>query len=159
MLCLMVMAGGAGCYVYEPVQAPAPRIGEEVRVDLTGAGRDHLRDRAGLLTEQLAGVVLGSDATNLSLQVRLRGEQLGFGDGFFVDTLTVPRADIDEVGVKHLSGSRTAFAVAGAAGLVAAAFTLFSADEAGGGTGEPPSEFDLIQLVKWGQRLLGGATR
>lgn len=138
----------AGCYQYQPVEAPAPSIGEEVRVELTGAGQDRLQATRAIPFSELTGSVLSSSTQELLLQVELDSRRLGYGSGTVTDTIRVPRADVREVGVRTLSKNRSLFAAG--VGLVAAAgvYALFTAElfSEGSGEGGGPIEFLKIPL-------------
>lgn len=138
----------AGCYQYQPVEAPAPSIGDEVRVELTGAGQDRLQTTRAIPFSDLTGSVLSSSTQELLLQVELDSRRLGYGSGTVTDTVRVPRADVREVGVRTLSKNRSL--VAAGVGLVAAAgiYALFTAElfSDGGGEGGGPIEFLKIPV-------------
>lgn len=142
-----VVVGLAGCFTYQPVDAPGPAIGDEVRVELTGAGQDHLMARRALALPELTGRLLGqSDADGLLLQVRLSPERLGHGTETVVDTVRVPRSDIRGVGVRTLSKDRTI--VAAALGVVgfAGAYGLFRARRSSSG-GDGPGDGDVFIVI------------
>jgi len=154
-----VLAGALllqGCYSYHSVETPAPAIGEQVRVELTGAGQDRLRDNDGLLQSEVAGTVLSSSPEEIALLVHLDGERLGFGQGAFVDTLNVARTDARDIGVRTFSRGRTALAVLAGIGVVAGAFQTFTADKSGTGTPDPGTEFDGISIIEAAKWLRGG---
>lgn len=138
----------AGCYQYQPVQAPAPSIGERVRVELTGAGQDRLQATRAIPFSELSGSVLSSTTQEILLQVQLDSRRLGYGSGTVTDTVRVPRADVREVGVRTISRNRSIFAAAVSVVAVAGIYALFTAElfsDSDGG-GRSPPEFLKIPL-------------
>lgn len=138
----------AGCYQYQPVEAPAPSIGEQVQVQLTGAGQDRLQATRAIPFSELSGSVLSSSTQELLLQVELDSRRLGYGTGTVTDTIRVPRADVREVGVRTLSKNRSLFAAGVGLVAVAGIYALFTAElfsDNGGETGGPV-EFLRIPL-------------
>ena len=128
-LLLLALSGSASaCYHYQPVDAPAPAVGERVRVELTGAGQDRLLETQAIPFETLTGRVVESDARNLLLEVQLEASRLGFGSGTVIDTVQVARVDLRQVGVREISTGRSIFAGAVAVGAVAGIYALFSAE-------------------------------
>ncbi len=138
----------AGCYRYEPVQAPAPSIGEQVKVELTGAGQDRLQATRAIPFSELTGSVLSSTTQDIMLQVELDSRRLGYGSGTVTDTVRVPRADVREVGVRTLSRNRSLFAAGVAVVAVAGIYALFTADLFSDDNTQPrsPPEFLKIPL-------------
>lgn len=136
-----------GCFTYRPVDAPGPVAGDEVRVELTGAGRDNLMARRALALPELTGRLLGQDdADGLLLQVSLSPERLGYGTETVVDTVRIPRSDIRELGVRTLSRDRTIVAAALGVVGVTGAYGLFQARRSSSGGGGP-GDGDVFTVV------------
>lgn len=138
----------AGCYQYQSVEAPAPNIGERVRVELTGAGQDRLQATRAIPFSELTGSVLSSSTQEILLQVELDSRRLGYGSGSVTDTIRVPRADVREVGVRTLSRNRSLFAAGIGLVAVAGIYALFTAELFSDNDGSPrsPPEFLKIPL-------------
>jgi hypothetical protein len=138
----------AGCYQYQPVEAPAPSIGEQVKVELTGAGQDRLQATRAIPFSELSGSVLSSSTQELLLRVELDSRRLGYGTGTVMDTIRVPREDVREVGVRTLSRNRSIFAAGVAVVAVAGIYALFTADLFSENSTQPrsPPEFLKIPL-------------
>lgn len=133
-----LLAPLGGCFSYRPVEAPGPTPGERVRVELTGAGQDALMTRRALAMERLSGLVVGRDADAVMLQVTLDPARLGYGSRAVTDTLTIPRGEIRDIGVRSLDGTRTLAAAALGVIGVAGIYALFEAAlNSGEGSGEP----------------------
>lgn len=132
-----VVPFGAACFTYQQVDAPGPTLGEDVRVELTGAGQDNLRQRRALALADVTGQVLSSGTDDVLLRVHLSPQRLGYGTETVVDTLRIPRADIRDMEVKTLSRDRSIMAGALAVAGVAGSYALFQASLSGSG-GERP---------------------
>lgn len=149
---LFLVGGAAGCYSYVPPEPPGPVAGQEVRVELTGAGRDRLRDARSLDMGSLEGLWVEGDAEELAVQVKLDANRLGFGTRDFVDTIRVARADVRGLGVKDISTSRSILAGAAGVAAVAGLYAAFGSGEGGeGGDDDGGTQIILVPL----SRVLG----
>jgi len=155
MLFAVVLANAAGCYSYRSVQPPHPSVGEEVQVELSGAGRDRLVTSSGVDVPTLTGTVLEADASAVTLAVRLRGQRLGFGEGIFVDTMRVARADARDIGVKELSTSKSVLAATAGVVAVIGAIGLFRSEKSGEGGDEPGDVLNPVSLIRVLSGFLG----
>lgn len=144
----LLLAFAAGCYQYQPVAAPAPGVGAEVKVELTGAGQDRLQAARAIPFSELTGTVLSSSTEELLLQVELDSRRLGYGTGTVTDTVRVSRVDVREVGVRTLSRNRSIFAAGVGLVAVAGIYALFTAElfSKNDGQGRSPPEFLKIPL-------------
>lgn len=141
-----------GCFTYRTVETPGPVAGEEVRVELTGAGRDRLEASSGLAWDRIEGRLVDADSDDLAVSVRLDPRRLGFGSQEYVDTVRVARSDVREVEVRELSTGRSLLAAGGVVAVAASAYALFSAESSGGDGGEGNEQFVVVPVLK----LLGG---
>lgn len=154
---LVCGAALSGCYTYEPLDHPSPPVGEQVRVELTGAGQDNLFVRRAIDVDDLSGEVVNTAGTDLLLRVRLSPQRLGYGTETLTDTVRVPVVDVREVGVRRLSKDRSLAMAAGGVVAVAGAFALFQARQSsgtdnGGGGGDLFTVIPISSLL----RLVGG---
>lgn len=136
-----------GCFSYEPVETIDPAAGEDVRVRLTGAGRDRLEATSGLARDRLEGRLVEIAPEHLGLMIRLDADRTGFGTQEYVDTVRIARADVREVGVKTLSTSRSVLMGAAVAAIGIGAYAAFTADRSGGGGGDDSDQFILVPVV------------
>jgi hypothetical protein len=133
-----------GCYTYQPIRtATGPRIGDEVRVELTGQGTEELTRYLGPRVAALDAQVVRIDADS---SLTLRVITLHFVDGTSFpfngeDPVPVSRMLIGSTARRTLSPSRTVVASAGVvAGLIAVATAALHTGHVapGGGPGGPP---------------------
>ena len=125
----MVVVGAAcfasGCYTYVPAQFTAIPIGEGVRVYLSQAGVDRLRqvgaDALPGLTDRpvLNGRLVRRDATEFSLQVPVGTRQAGFHQAELDQQVTLPVTDLVQVERRMVSGLRSALSVVAGTALLA----------------------------------------
>ncbi len=118
--------------------------GDAVRVVLTGAAQDRLREENGLLLDEVRGRALDAGSTSLTVQVELSSAQLGFGSGMYLDTLQLNSAEMRDVQVREFSTSRTVLGVGVGLGAVFGAWRLFSAEDSGSGGGEGGEVFARV---------------
>jgi hypothetical protein len=139
-----------GCYTYQPVDGPIPVGAETVRVELTGAGQDALRERQGIILGRVEGRILDNGGDELTIQARLPANLLAFSEEAVVDTLSILQPHIRTVDVKQFSRGRTALGVAG--GLAGGALLYYLVDVAvssdGGGSGEGGGNVQ-ISVMPW----------
>ncbi len=126
----------AGCFTYAPAEPPGPVLGQQVRVELTGTGRDRLLETTGLDDDKVQGELLAMADTSLTVAVVLDADRLGFGREDYVDTMQIARRDVREVGVKAFSPTRSALMAAAFVAAGAAAWAGFSATH----SGSPPPD-------------------
>jgi hypothetical protein len=108
----------SGCYTYVPAQFTTIPIGEGVRVYLSQAGVDRLRqvgaDALPGLTDRpvLSGRLVRRDASEFSLQVPVGTRQAGFHVAELDQQVTLPVTDLVQVERRQVSNVRTAISVA-----------------------------------------------
>ncbi|MDZ7780817.1 MAG: hypothetical protein U5R14_12925 [Gemmatimonadota bacterium] len=144
---------GTACFTYQAVDAPEPALGQDVRVELTGAGRDNLMERRALALSDVTGQVLSHDTSDVLLRARVPARHLGPGHSeTLVDTLRIPQADIRQMQVKTLSRERSIAAGALAVAGVAGTYALFQATLSGSGSERQRTDPNFSLPLSW---LLG----
>jgi len=147
-----VVALASGCFSYQEVTTPEPPQNQRLRMELTGAGQDNLERRHGLRMEHIEGRLLAHQGDEFSLEVRLDANRLGgFGNGVFLDTLSIPGPEVREVQVREFSTSRTVVTSLVGVGLVFGAWGLMEANRSGEGdngeSGSGGENFSLIPVL------------
>ena len=123
LLCVTLIWSASACYVYTPVGAPLPEMGQEIRASLTtprtmGSGAIIIRD-----VTRVEGVVYRSTSDTLMIWSKwVHGDR---GDRYFTDgeVHSVDRANLELLEVRQLHPGRTAVASAAAIGL---GFSLYA---------------------------------
>ena len=153
---LLVVFVTAACYSYQPVDGPAPVGPETVRVELTGAGEDAVRERRGFALERFEGRILEENGDALTMEVRLPANRLAYSDRDVMDTVQVLRPHIRTVDVKQFSTGRTVVGVgaglAALAGVYAVVEAAVSSTEEGG-TGNGGGT--VVSVIPWVTTVLG----
>lgn len=155
-LALLTSIGLTGCYTHTPLDTdPQPR--EEVRVQLTGAGRDNLERSQGLLLERVQGRFLGADSEMVRLEVTLGSSRAIYGQasgGNVTDTLTFQRSDLRAFEKREFSASRTTLVTAlGIAGVASLYSFAVSSSEDGFTSGDDGGNTQFSFVVPFGPFL------
>jgi hypothetical protein len=125
LLVLGTAVFASGCYTYVPAQFTTIPIGEGVRVYLSQAGVDRLRQVGGEalpgITDRpvLNGRLVRRDASEFSLQVPVGTRQAGFHMAELDQQVTLPVSDLVQVEHRRVSGLRTGLAMGAATALLA----------------------------------------
>ena len=125
LLILGASVCATGCYTYAPAQFTTIPIGEGVRVYLSQAGVERLRQIGGEAFPELAdrpvisGRLVRRDATEFSLQVPVGRRQEGFHMAELDQQVTLPVADLVQVEHRRVSTARTGLTVVGSSVLLA----------------------------------------
>jgi hypothetical protein len=130
------LATSTACYQYLPNQSPDLRVGEEVRLHLTGTGSAALRPLVGSDVEAIDGRVVSLADSVYALSVGGTTKREGGTAVWTGEQLQIPAAAIARVDRRVLSKRKTLLmsaAAVGAAGLIAAII----AGVTGGGSGGP----------------------
>ncbi len=127
ILIAVVLLAATGCYSYVPTAIDAAPIGKGVRVYLSRAGMDRLREMGGneipggALTEAVVkGTLVRRDATQFTLQIPVTSRRVGFLQSELGQQVTLPQADVVQVELKNLSGVRTGAALVASTAVIAA---------------------------------------
>ena len=130
------LAASTACYQYLPNQSPDLRVGEEVRLHLTGTGSAALRPLVGSDVEAIDGRVVSRADSVYGLSVGGTTKREGGTAVWTGEQLQIPAGAIARVDRRVLSKRKTLLmsaAAVGAAGLIAAII----AGVTGGGSGGP----------------------
>lgn len=150
----------SGCYTHALLESdPQPR--EEVRVQLTGAGRDNLERNQGLLLERVQGRFLGGDSETVRLEVKLGASRAIYGQasgGNITDTLTFQRTDLRLFEKREFSAARTSLVTAlGIAGVASLYSIAVSSSEDGFTNGDDGGNTQFSFIVPFGPFLSAAA--
>jgi len=132
----------AACYTYQPIAAPAPRVGSRISVQLSDDGSRTLGGQIGPDVLHVEGNVLDVDSGALSLSVRQVENGHGIQNAWNGERVAVPRRFVVGIQQRRLSTGGTAL-LGGVAGL--AMFALYRMLGGGGlfegnsGSGNPVS--------------------
>ena len=132
-----------GCYTYVPVAAaPVRDLSGAVRVLLTPAGSEALRQSLGANVRQVEGTVARTSADSLVLAVQRTLTNANEAFASTGDTVAVPRRFIESVAVQQYSRKRSVGLGVAIVSFVLIALTSIVAGSAGtSGTGQPgPSQ-------------------
>lgn len=139
------------CYSYVPLDGPAP-VGTEVRARLTTEKALEESELLGVLTPDYEGRVMGVTSDSLMLSV-ITARAVGPSQ---VQTarrvVGLPMTGVAGLEERQLSGVRTAVAVAGGAGVVAALVAgvlTVGGDSGGGGGGSGENAFRSVFGFLW----------
>jgi hypothetical protein len=131
----------SGCYVYEPLATPEPRIGSSVSVELTDHGSLALAPSIGPGIEVLRGDVVDRQDTSVTLAVSSVTDHRGEVTSWNGERVRLQRSAVRHFNEKRFSRSRSA--LVGAA-VVAGSILAWDVFEEGirggslsGGSGEP----------------------
>lgn len=144
----------AACYSYATVPSGGAKVGEHVRVRVSGAQADRLEPVLGSTERKIEGELLEQADTSIALavalpapaQTRALGEQTQ-------QRIVIPRADLQEMELRRLNKLRTSLLVGAAvAGVAAIAASKGSTLLGSRGSGGSPNERRVprtIPLVRW----------
>jgi hypothetical protein len=122
---ILLGALNAGCYEYRAVASTRPiPTGEEVRLDLTDAGRVDVSALAGSGVDRIDGTV--ESTADSAYLLRVAGvRRRGLDESWMGERLRIARQDVEMTSVKRFSPLRTA-GVVGAIALAATTITFGS---------------------------------
>ena len=132
----------SGCYTYTTLPPSGPKIGEQVRVRISGAEAERLESVVGVRNRAVEGELVGQADSSLALALPLSG---GSAEGTFSQQaqqrIVIPRAEVQGVEVRRLDKLRTSVligtaVVAVAAVAVAKGTTLLGSNGPGSGPNE-----------------------
>ena len=144
----------SACYTYRAASLPGARVGERVRVRVSGAEADRLEPTLGLSGRTIEGDLLEEGDSSIALGVALpyqldattmasRAQQ----------RIVIPRAELQELELRQLDKLRTSLLVGvGVAGVVAIAASKGSSLFGGSGGGGSPNERRVpvrAPLLRW----------
>ena len=144
----------SACYAYTAAPPSGARLGERVRVRISGAEADRLESMLGQSGRTIEGDLLEQADSSISLGVTLpyqldattmpsRAQQ----------RIVIPRTELQELQLRQLDKVRTSLLVGiGVAGVVAIAASKGSSLLGGGGAGGSPNERRdpvMTPLLKW----------
>ena len=132
----------SACYTYTTLPPSGPRIGEQVRVRISGAEAERLESVVGVRNRAVEGELVGQADSSLALALPLPGAS---AEGTFSQQaqqrIVIPRAEVQGVEVRRLDKLRTSVligtaVVAVAALAVAKGTTLLGSNGPGSGPNE-----------------------
>jgi hypothetical protein len=126
---LAAAVGASGCFAYRSAPPAAVRVGQEVRVTLTPAGAEEIRQQVGPRVETLGGRVIAPRDSVLTVAVTQLSRARGSDEFWTGDSVIVPIHALRALSVRQLDRKRTWLAVGGA--LVAVFVMRHVVEEAG----------------------------
>jgi len=117
----------AGCYGYSGATIETVRVGQPVRARVTGAQAERLEPVLGNTGRVVEGQLLekADSALTIAVATPLSSEgSVTLSRAY--QRIEIPRADLQEIEVRHLDRTRTSLALLGAAAGAAAAFAAVS---------------------------------
>jgi hypothetical protein len=126
----------AGCYVYTPIQTPAPAPQDRVALVLTDQGRVGAGATMGAGLARVEGKLIGSTDSDYTLRVAEVVDIRGAVSRWSEETVTLQRGWVSNAYERRLSKSRTYLL----AGALAAGFVAFVASRTLFGSGGPVVE-------------------
>ena len=148
----------SACYTYTAVPPSGARVGERVRVRVSGAEADRLEPLIGQNERTIEGEVLEQADSSIALGVAL----LAASDATSLSSrpqqrIVIPRAALQELELRRLDKVRTSLLVgAGVAAVAAIAASSGSSLLGGGGNGGSPNEHRVPRappVLTWRLRL------
>lgn len=144
----------SACYAYTAAPASGARVGERVRVRVSGVEADRLEPTLGLSGRSIEGDLLevadSSIALGVALPYQLDGPTMS---SRAQQRIVIPRGELQELELRRLDKVRTSLLIgAGVAGVVAIAASKGSSLIGGGGGGGSPNERRvpvMVPLLKW----------
>ena len=138
MVGVMLAALSGACYSYRPLEAPVPRVGAEVRAQLS----DPISVQVGDVTLNGVNLVEGRVYRAQADSVMVYGDWLytSVGSRYSANggALLLNRERIGSLQVRRLSAARSGVAGAVAVGVVVLLFRLVESALGGSGGGGPP---------------------
>jgi len=111
----------SGCYTYTTLPPSGPRIGEQVRVRISGAEAERLESVVGVRNRAVEGELVGQDDSSLALALPLPGASAeGTLSQQAQQRIVIPRAEVQGVEVRRLDKLRTSILIGSAVVAVAA---------------------------------------
>ena len=150
VLCLVA----GGCYSYVAAPSTGARIGEQVRVRVSGAQADRLEQVLGVNDRNIEGELLEQADGSVVLGVALPVPgQSGTTLERAQQRITIDRAELQDIELRRLDKLRTTLLVGGAVAAVAAiAATTGSSLLGGSGASGSPNENRAprgLTLLRW----------
>ena len=144
----------SGCYAYTAAPASGARVGERVRVRVSGAEADRLEPTLGQSGRTIEGDLLEQADSTIALGVALPYQlDATTMASHAQQRIVIPRAELQELELRRLDKVRTSLLIGvGVAGVVAIAASKGSSLFGGGGTGGSPNERRvpvMTPVVKW----------
>ena len=139
----LVMA--SACYSYTALPPSGPKLGERVRVRVSGSEAERLESVVGLRDRSLEGDLLEQGDSSIALAVPLPiSQQGGSFDQPPQQRIVIPRAEVQDVQLRRLDRLRTSLLVGGVvAGVAAIAVGKGSTLLGNRGPGGSPNETRL----------------
>lgn len=146
----------SACFSYTAPPSSGPKIGERVRVRVSGAEAEKLDSMVGLRDRAVEGDLLEEADSSIALAVPLPFAPSTEGGGFSRQAqqrIVIPRSDVQEMQLRRLDKLRTSLLVGGmVAGVVAIAVTKGSTLLGNRGPGGNPNESRLPSgafILRW----------
>lgn len=117
----------AGCYGYSGATMETVRVGEPVRARVSGAQAERLEPVLGNIGRVVEGDLIEKADSTLTIAVATPVSVEGGATlSRAYQRIEIPRADLQELEVRHLDRTRTSLAAVGVAAGAAAAFAAVS---------------------------------
>ena len=150
----LMACGLSACYVYTAAPPLGARVGERVRVRVSGAEADRLEPTLGLMGRTIEGDLLELADSSIALGVALPYQPDATAMASRAQQrIVIPRAELQEVELRRLDKVRTSLLIGiGVAGVVAIAASKGSSLLGSGGTGGSPNERRIpamAPILKW----------
>jgi hypothetical protein len=144
----------SACYSYTAAPPSGARIGERVRVRVSGAEADRLEPTIGQSGRTIEGELLEQADSSIALGVALPSQmEASTVASRPQQRIVIPRAELQEVELRRLDKMRTSLLVGvGVGAVVAIAASKGSSLLGGSGAGGSPNERRIplmAPLVKW----------
>jgi hypothetical protein len=148
----------SACYAYTAAPPSGARVGERVRVRVTGAEADRLEPTLGLSGRMIEGDLLEQADSSIALGVALPYQLDATAMASRAQQrIVIPRAELQELELRRLDKMRTSLLVGvGVAAVVAIAASKGSSLFGGGGNGGSPNERRVpvtAPVLMWRLRL------
>lgn len=126
LICGLIVLG-TGCYSYATASMESVQVGQPVRARVSGAQAERLEPILGSTDRTVQGQLLEKSDSAVTIAVaRPLSAEASATVARAYQRIEVPRADVQEIEIRHLDRFRTSLAVVGAAAGVAAAFAAVS---------------------------------
>jgi hypothetical protein len=144
----------SACYSYTAVPPNGAKIGQQVRVRVSGAQAERLEPVLGMTERNIEGELLEQGDTSIALAISLPEPTASGALGERTQQrIVISRADLQDIELRRLDKLRTSLLVGAAvAGVVAIAAAKGSTLLGGGGSGGSPNESRVprgIPILKW----------
>lgn len=148
------LSGLSACFSYVAVPPSGARVGERVRVRVSGAQAERLEPVLGLTDRNIEGDLLEQADSSITLGVPLPvAVTSGIPTARPQQRIVVPRADVQEVELRRLDRLRTSLLIGGTVAAVAAIAVAKGSSLLGGsGATGSPNESRVprgVPLVMW----------